>query len=198
MNRLRKIMECFSVRAGGKRNSRKGFMSFDMLFWLAMAGIILGGIMVYIGISQRDNKANNTIEALQLINTKLNELYTNERGFGDGNLAKILIDTKNVPASFIAGDDSLRTPWGEMTIESADADEGGGDNNAFEVTLDSIPQAVCVRLGTLISGSTSWYSVTINNTEVTANDEDLVKSINDNCSAGENDASTMVFKGRKQ
>lgn len=183
------------LRTRLKGKGKKGALSLEMMGVIAVIGAIAVSGLYYMNIMMRDNKVNNMISTLQLINTKLNEMYVNEASFA-GLTSAIFAKSGNAPSSVLdSAKTGLRSPWGTLTIAPATKTT---TNDTFTVTIDKIPSDVCQRLGSIVGGGTAWQSLKVGSTtwDMDANGSGLVSFLSDNCEDGSNN--TLVFQARKQ
>lgn len=177
---------------------KRGALSLEMMGVIAVIGAITVAGLYYMNIMMRDTKVNNAIAAMQLINTKINEMYLNERSY-DGLDDEIFIKSGNAPSSIVdSTGKGMRSPWGAMTLSPV-ADEDGNENATFTLTFNTLPDDVCQRLGNIMQGSTAWQKVTINSTSYDIDDDadtSLVSTLSAACNAS--NKNTMVFTAKRQ
>ena len=188
-------MNSMKLRLGAKNGTRRGALSLEMMGVIAIIGILVMGGLYYLSIMMRDSKVNSAISSMQLINTKVNEMFVNESDFSDLTVARF-IRSGNAPSSLLTSDKTgLKSPWGSMTLGPADS--SSGTNDTFAITFQIIPEDVCQRLASVVRGSGAWQSVSIGGTtfDVVDNEGDSFLDFTDNCKAGANE---MIFTAKRQ
>ena len=189
-------MNSMKLRLGAKNGTRRGALSLEMMGVIAIIGILVMGGLYYLSIMMRDSKVNSAISSMQLINTKVNEMFVNESDFSELTVARF-ISSGNAPSSLLTSDKTgLESPWGSMTLWPANSSPGA-TNDTFAITFQSIPEDVCQRLASVVRGSGTWQSVSIGGTtfDVVDNEGDSFLDFTDNCKAGANE---MIFKAKRQ
>lgn len=177
------------------KRGKKGAISLEMMGVIAVLGLIAAGSIYYISMMLRDTKVNSTVEALQLINTKVNEMYLNEPSFS-GLTSEIFAKSGNASANILNGDKTgLRSPWGTITIDPVSSDS---TDDTFKITLSRLPQDVCQKLSSTVMSGSSWQSIKVGAATWDADDDGsgLVNFLFTNCAEGNNN--TVELQARKQ
>lgn len=186
------LKKIFSMRRTRARDSRRGALSLEMLGVIAIIATIATSGIYYLNIMRRDTNVTDTIAAMELINTKVSEIYNNEPNY-NGLTAELFIGTGNAPSNMVNNDrNGLKSPWGEVTLEP-----DGGDET-FALTFENVPQDVCQRLGAVLRNSTAWQSLETDKGtyDITQNEgENMASWLSDNCQKGLN---KLKFVARQQ
>lgn len=183
----------------GKR-SRLGAISMEFLIVIGgMALLIMSGM--YIGnMVMRDIKVNDALSNMQLIHTKVTEMYNNEGSY-EGLTDKIFINSGNAPSSMISSDrSSMKSPWGKVELTSDSPYED------FTLKFDNVPGDVCQRLGSVMRNSVAWESIKVGNATYELADagvgskkgNSLVSFLSENCVNNSGTPVTLEFTSRKQ
>lgn len=174
---------------------RRGALSLEMMGIIAIIGVLVMSGLYYLNIMMRDTKVNDMVSAIQMINTKVAEMYNNEANY-NGLSAKMLIDAGNVPTSLVDGTRAgLKSPWGAMTLAPVAGPENGGAETAYTLTLEGVPGDVCRRLTTSMRRATAWYSISTGGTEFKldpTNTENMTNWANQEC-GDDGNKKTVIF-----
>jgi type II secretory pathway pseudopilin PulG len=144
-----------------RRARKRGVTLIEAVLFISIAlGLIVGGLVFF----QQASLAQRTADAVRTISAIASEtraLYQTSQDFS-GVTAEVLINAGAVPSNIVNADGvSLQNEWGgdaNLAASVAFNTWVGGTapsaNDAFTITYTELPQAACVRLGTLESGGT--------------------------------------------
>jgi type II secretory pathway pseudopilin PulG len=160
--REEKMSEFHSSAVGWVVRARKrGVTLIEAVLFISIAlGIIVGGLVFFqqASLAQRTSDAVRTISS---ISSETRAMYQTETDFA-GVAPDVLINAGAVPSNIVDGV-NLQNEWGG-TAGLAAYQTGGvlngntnepANNEAFVIEYTDIPQAACVRLGTVEEGGTS-------------------------------------------
>jgi hypothetical protein len=166
--REEKMSEFHSSAVGWVVRARKrGVTLIEAVLFISIAlGIIVGGLVFFqqASLAQRTSDAVRTISS---ISSETRAMYQTETDFA-GVAPDVLIAAGAVPSNIIVegtgtDPDTLQNEWGGVAgleayqtggVLSANTNEPA-NNEAFVIEYTDIPQAACVRLGTVEEGGTS-------------------------------------------
>lgn len=145
------------------RARKRGVTLIEAVLFISIAlGIIVGGLVFFqqASLAQRTSDAVRTISS---ISSETRAMYQTETDFA-GVAPVVLINAGAVPSNIVNADGAtLQNEWGGDA--GLEAYETGGvlsgntnepaNNEAFVIEYTDIPQAACVRLGTVEEGGTS-------------------------------------------
>lgn len=183
-----------------RKKNRKGALSLEMMGIIAIIAVLVMSGLYYLNIMMRDTKVNDVVAAMQLIHTKVVEMYNNEPSY-EGLNDKIFIQSGNAPTSMVNADRSgLKSPWGKVSLTTTSPYED------FTLTFDNVPGDVCQRLGSVIRNSTAWEQLKVGSGTYKLSDtgvgtskaKSLVTFLSDNCVNNAGKAVSMEFLARKQ
>jgi type II secretory pathway pseudopilin PulG len=163
--REEKMSEFHSSAVGWVVRARKrGVTLIEAVLFISIAlGIIVGGLVFFqqASLAQRTSDAVRTISS---ISSETRAMYQTETDFA-GVAPNVLIAAGAVPSNIVNADGAtLQNEWGGVADLSAYVNASGvlsgntnepANNEAFVIEYTDIPQAACVRLGTVEEGGTS-------------------------------------------
>ena len=179
-------------------NKKKlGALSLEAIAVIAFIAFLITGALYSMNLMFRDGRINDAMTNLQLINTKVNELYSYSPDF-TGLDAEKLIRSGNAPSGMInSSRDGLRSYWGVIRLGPTNSDSG--TDNTFSVTFENVPSEVCQKLGIIIAGSgTPWQSLDIDGSlhdSIDNQDDNIVDFLFENCVGKSNE---MTFTAKAQ
>lgn len=192
-----------------KRISPKhaGYSLLEIMVALAIVAGIVFSILNMSSIVGTDSKVQTFTSDFMGLAAKVQTHYSNTNSFS-GIEEQNLINAGIVPQSLYNPSDkggtgssaTFKTPWGAMTIASADSSSGVTDGT-FAFTLETLPQDVCNRLGAFVANSTFWERMNINGSEVYNVDNagvatNLIDSVATACTSG--NSNEITYQARRQ
>lgn len=125
---------------------RRAISLIEGVLYLVIAlAVIVGGI-VFFQQSQMSSNITDTARAMSGIAAQTRSLYQNQRTFDADLITPSLIKAGAVPSTFVGGtegaaDGTIRHPFnGEISVY-------GNGPDRFVITLSSLPQEACLRMG---------------------------------------------------
>lgn len=146
-----------------KRKNSKGLTLIEAAMVLAIATLVIAGIMIFFQSSNISSKSRQVMSELTDLQNSIRTLYSGQPDYTGLNVAA-LIDSRSVPAKMINGAE-LRNSF-NGTIDIVPTSLGTGSNNGFTITFNSIPSESCVRIAGLDQGR-AMVEMTVGGTAVT-------------------------------
>ncbi len=141
---MRALRRLFAQRAD-KRNA--GVTMMELLVWIAVAGIILAGVIVTFQKVLGGNKTNTAQTQLMELQTGIRNLWANTNDFGTGDLTATLKSANQLPATMIDGANVVN-PWGgSVTVTGATAQ--------FTIQFNGVPTDACTKLSLVSAANTA-------------------------------------------
>jgi type II secretory pathway pseudopilin PulG len=133
-----------------RRQRRRGLTLIEATMVLAIATVVVAGVLVFYSQSNTNSKVNEVMGQLNAIQSGVRSAYS---GAGDytGLDNAAIIGARVLPNKMIAGTNIRHALNGAVTIASADV--AGGTANAFTVAIASVPRDACIRIMTMDMGS---------------------------------------------
>ncbi len=133
------------------RTNEQGRSMIEMLGVLAIVGVLsVGGIAGY-SKAMNKFKTNKVIEQVNMISTNIRTLYSSQKSY-DGLTNELAIKTGLIPGEmYDAGSAStsvINNAFGGSVVVEPNDYMATGDNQAFVIAIDKVPQASCVSIAT--------------------------------------------------
>jgi type II secretory pathway pseudopilin PulG len=140
-----------------KRKKQAGATLVEIIMWLAIAGMVIGGALSLGGIATSSTNTNDLIRDLTAIKTATKGLYYGQGGYGTAVVNDSLVTAKRVPDSWTVN--TATTP-DTITHQLNGTVTVTGATTTFTVAVTNLPQDVCASLMT--TGGSGWVSVKAN------------------------------------
>lgn len=140
-----------------KPKTQAGATLVEIIMWLAIAGIIVGGALSLSGIGTSASNTNDLIRDLTAVKASTKGLYYGKGGYGTAVVNDTLVTSKRVPSSWNV--DTSTTP-DTITHQLNGTVTVTGATTAFTVAITNLPEDICTSLMT--TGGTGWTTIQAN------------------------------------
>lgn len=128
---------------------QRGLTLIEAAMVLAIATLVVAGIMIFFQSASINNKTNEAMAELNNLQSSVRSVYAGQSTYA-GLTANNLIAARTVPSKMISGVGAAATLRhafnGAATIAAASV-PSGSLNNAFTITFSNIPQEACSKMG---------------------------------------------------
>jgi major structural subunit of bundle-forming pilus len=123
------------------RNRKRGATMMEVIAYLAIASVIIAGVLVLLSVAFGQSKTATTLTQLNQIQTAVRNLYSGQAGYS-GLSTTVIVNSKALQQSMISGTTIRHAFNGDVTITPVTT-TGGGTNSGFTVSFANIPQDAC-------------------------------------------------------
>jgi hypothetical protein len=184
-------------RGATARRASRGAISTEMLGYLGVYAFLIIAAIGAVMMMMRDSKANGMKQELQMMNTKIHDMYQLESSYVSITTALVAQSPFMSKDAIGADGQTLRSPWGVMQVAPA---TDNTSNDTFSIELDTIDAKTCKQVGQVAGATDAWRSLAVNGNIYDNNNDNssspLVVFLNTNCT-GSGDAITMTFVARR-
>jgi type II secretory pathway pseudopilin PulG len=139
-------------------NNEKGFSIMEILMYLTIAAILLGGIFTFVKMAKSGSDLRAAKQNVAAVHENIYNLFSAQGLYT--NLDNTLAIRAGVfPETMIRGNSAVNVWNGDVTVASA-----GDPHRTFTITYDDVPQDEAVELATFNNGQ--WDDVTLNGTSI--------------------------------
>lgn len=137
-----------------KKKDELGLSLIESSMVLALAAIVVSGVMFYYQSASDSNKTQNTISEIMSAVSAVNGLYVGQPNY-DGLQISILSHSSSIPENYKTSDGNVSNPFGgRLNIASST------DKTKYALQLSSIPASSCVNIASMNLG-TSMVGVAV-------------------------------------
>jgi prepilin-type N-terminal cleavage/methylation domain-containing protein len=136
---------------------RRGFSLVEIAMVLAIAALIIAGVMLFFGNASSNQKSNDTIAEVANIAQIVRSLYAGQSDY-TGITTAVVAQSGQMPAKWVSGVTALNNPFGKSVVIST-----ASGTSQFSIALSGLPAAACVKLATYDLG-TGTYGTLAGNT----------------------------------
>lgn len=139
-----------------KKKDELGLSLIESSMVLALAAIVVSGVMFYYQSASDSNKTQNTISEIMSAVSAVNGLYVGQANY-DGLQRSVLSHSSSIPDNYKSSGGIITNPFGgELDIAAS------SDKTKYALQLSSIPASSCVNIASMNLG-TSMVGVAVSN-----------------------------------
>ena len=131
-----------------KKQLKKGLTLIGIMV-LAIATLVVAGVMVFFQSASINSKTNETMAQLGEMTGIIRSLYSNSPTYA-GVSANALVMSNSLPNKMIQGSSVYHAFSGTVAVGTANV--GGGTNNQFYLQLNNIPAEACAKMAPMDMG----------------------------------------------
>ncbi len=144
-----------------RKNNAKGFSLIEILLVVGFVALASVGVYTIYNKVQITNQANQEARNIDLIRAGVKSLYGSKTNFG--TVTNTVVNQGRITPENMrdAGDSSLiyNSFGGAVTVAPGSLGTGGAPNNAFIITYNAVPAAICIKLAS--AGGAQFDQVSI-------------------------------------
>jgi type II secretory pathway pseudopilin PulG len=149
-----------------RRRNERGLTLIEASMVLALAAVVVAGVMIYYQSASDNNKLTSAQSELGSIQTVVQGVYAGQQGGYPGVTQAVMNGSSAIPPNLRGASNEAVTPWGatnDVTINNAGL--YATDGTTYVVTFPNVPQSDCVPLATQALGN-ALVSVKVGTTPV--------------------------------
>lgn len=164
------------------QSGQSGMTLIEMIMLLSIAGIIITFAIInfsdVLGTSETQSAQQNLLN----VRISISEAYSSETNYSSLSNSEA-INLKAVPSSIIRGTTLQNSFGGTITLAP-----NSSDNQFFDITYTSIPEAACAKMALLSRGE--WQSVSVNGSDIPQTGSGGTTAAASACTSGSN---TIIY-----
>ncbi|KXV02035.1 hypothetical protein AD929_04320 [Gluconobacter potus] len=133
------------------RRFRRGIGLLETLLALFIGGLIIAGIMLLFANANSGQNVNDTLTELGDVQGAVHSAYNGSNNYSTLT-TQVLAQSGLLPKKWSSDNSTIINPF-HGTLTLAPATINGGTDNAFSVTMASVPDSACSQLLTMDYGS---------------------------------------------
>jgi hypothetical protein len=123
------------------RSRKRGATMMEVIGYLAVAAVIIAGVLVMLSVAFGQSKAATSLNQLNQIQTAVRSLYSGQPNYS-GLSTAVIVNSKALQQSMISGTTLRHAFNGAITITPVTTTAGGA-NSGFQISFANIPQDAC-------------------------------------------------------
>ena len=179
-----------SIKDRYKKLRQRGLTLIEAAMVLAIATLVVAGIMIFFQSASINNKTNEAMAQLNSLQSSVRSVYAGQSTYV-GLTEADLINAKTVPSKMVSGTGLRHAFNAAITIAPASV---GGTDNAFTVTYVGVPQEACSKMGLFDLGTgVARFSIQGNDILTDADRTQTVAEVTAACDSANNNTMVWTF-----
>ena len=134
------------------KKSKKGLTLIEAAMVLAIATLVVAGIMIFFQNASVNSKANESMAQLSALQSSVRTVYGGQPSY-TGLSEADLIASREVPNKMVASPTELRNAFNGTVVIVPETLGTGSADNGFSVEYQNIPFEACTKMGVFDLGT---------------------------------------------